>query len=51
MNFFIISGFYVFFNKGLINIIVLLNLLNFFGIVYLEDFLYIFINILLYKNI
>jgi len=48
---FLIGGFYVFFNKKLINIIVLFNLVNFFGILYFEDVLYIFINIVSYKNI
>jgi NADH:ubiquinone oxidoreductase subunit 2 (subunit N) len=49
-NFFLKNGFYVFYNKKLINLIVLLNLINFFGILYMEDFLYFFINLLLLKN-
>ena len=49
-NFFLKSGFYVFYNKKLIDLIVLLNLVNFFGILYFEDFLYFFINLLLLKN-
>jgi NADH-quinone oxidoreductase subunit N len=48
---FLIGGFYVFFNKKLLNIIVLFNLANFFGILYFEDILYIFINIVSYKNL
>ena len=50
-SFFLVGGYYVFFNKGLINILVLLNLLNFFSILYFEDVLYIFLNIFFYKNI
>jgi len=50
-SFFLVAGYYVFFNKGLLNILVLLNLLNFFSILYFEDFLYIFLNIFFYKNI
>lgn len=50
-NFFIFNGYYVFFNKGLINIIVLLNIFNFFSIFYFEDFLYYFLNLFLYKFI
>jgi NADH-quinone oxidoreductase subunit N len=49
-NFFLVSGFYIFLNKNLINIIVLSNSINFFGILYLEDIIYIFININIYKN-
>lgn len=50
-NYFLISGFYVFFNKFLINILVFLNLLNFFGILYFEDILYFLLNINFFKNI
>lgn len=50
-NNFLISGYYVFFNTNLLNLLVLLNLLNFFGILYVEDALYIFVNIVSYKNI
>ena len=50
-NFFLVAGFYVFFNKFILNILVLINLLNFFGILYFEEILYIFLNISLYKNI
>jgi len=50
-NFFLISGFYFFFNKGIVNIIVLLNLVNFFGIFFLEDFVYILTNMLFFKSI
>lgn len=48
-NFFLINGYYVFFNVGLINIIVFLNFFNFLGILYLEDLLYYFLNLFLYK--
>ena len=50
-NFFIVGGFYVFFNKNLLNILVFLNILNFFGILYFEDFLYFFLNVCFYKNL
>jgi len=50
-NFFLIGGFYAFFNKNLLNILVFLNFLNFFGILYFEDFLYIFLNVCFYKNL
>lgn len=50
-NFFLIRGFYVFFNKNLINLIVLLNLLNFFSIFYFEDFLYFVLNLFFLKSI
>ena len=50
-NYFIVGGYYVFFNKNLINLLVLLNLLNFFSILYLEDFFYIYINVITYKSI
>jgi NADH:ubiquinone oxidoreductase subunit 2 (subunit N) len=49
-NLFLIGGFYAFLNKALLNILVLLNLLNFFGILYFEDMLYLFINVVTYKN-
>jgi NADH:ubiquinone oxidoreductase subunit 2 (subunit N) len=50
-NFFLIGGFYVFLNKHLINILVLLNFLNFIGILYFEEVLYLFVNIGIYKNL
>jgi NADH-quinone oxidoreductase subunit N len=50
-NYWLVAGYHVFFNKNLINIVVFLNLLNFFGIMYFEDILYIFLNILSYKNL
>lgn len=49
--YFLIGGFYVFFNKGLLNILVLLNFFNFFSILYFEDILYIFLNVVFYKNL
>ena len=49
LNFFLVSGFYVFFNKNLINIIVLLNFFNFFSMLYIEDIFYFFLGINLYK--
>ena len=48
--YFLVSGFYVFLNKNLLNILVLLNFLNFFSILYFEDLLYIFLNIVFLKN-
>jgi NADH-quinone oxidoreductase subunit N len=48
-NFFLFNGYYVFFNTGLINIIVLLNMFNFLSILYFEDLLYYFLNLFLYK--
>jgi NADH-quinone oxidoreductase subunit N len=50
-NFFLVGGYYVFFNKTIINILVLLNIFNFFSAIYAEDFLYMVINIFLYKNV
>ena len=50
-NLFLISGFFIFFNKNVINIIVLLNFLNFFSILYMEDMLYIFLNVIFFKNL
>jgi NADH-quinone oxidoreductase subunit N len=40
VNYFLVGGYYVFFNKPLLNILVLLNLFNFFGILYFEDLFY-----------
>ncbi len=48
-SYFLIGGFYVFFNKGLLNILVLLNVLNFFSILYFEDILYFFLNVVAFK--
>lgn len=48
-NYFLIGGFYVYFNKNLINLIVLLNLFNFFSILYFEDMLYFVLNVFYYK--
>ena len=48
--YFLVAGFYVFFNKNLLNILVFLNFLNFFSILYFEDLLYIFLNIVFFKN-
>ncbi len=48
-NFFLISGYYVFFNTGLLNTIVLLNSFNFLSILYFEDLLYYFLNLSLYR--
>ncbi len=50
-SYYLISGFYVFFNKGLLNILVLLNVFNFFSILYFEDLLYFFLNVVIYRNI
>ena len=50
-TYYLISGFYVFFNKGLLNILVLLNVFNFFSIIYFEDLLYFFLNVVVCKNI
>ncbi len=50
-NFFIVNCYYVFFNKNLINLLVLLNFWNYFGILYFEDALYFFIFILTFKTI
>ena len=41
LNFFLIDGFYYFLNKKIINILVILNFLNFFIILYLSDIFYI----------
>ena len=41
LNFFIIDGFYYILNKKLINNLVILNFLNFFIILYLNDIFYI----------
>ncbi len=51
LNFFLFNGYYVFFNQGLINIIVFLNLFNFLSIFYFEDLLYFFLNMFLFKFI
>jgi len=48
-SYFLVGGFYVFFNKGLLNILVLLNVLNFFSILYFEDILYLFLNVVSFK--
>jgi NADH-quinone oxidoreductase subunit N len=48
-NNFILGGFYVFFNKGLLNLIVFLNLFNFLNIFYFEDILYFFLNVFFLK--
>lgn len=50
-TYFLVSGFYVFFNKGLLNILVLLNFVNFFSILYFEDILYMFLGVVSYKNV
>lgn len=50
LNFLLVSGFRVHINKHLLDILVLFNSVNFFGILYMEDIFYIFININLYKN-
>ena len=47
---FLVAGFYVFFNKQLLNLLVLFNILNSLGILYFEDILYYFLNITMYKN-
>ena len=49
-NFFLVDGFYIFFNVGLINIIVILNLFNFFGILFAEDLYYYLLNVIFFKN-
>ncbi len=49
--YFLVGGFYVFFNKGLLNILVLLNVFNFFSILYFEDLLYLFLNVVFFKNL
>jgi len=48
LNFFLVGGYFVFFNKSLLNSIVLFNLINFFGIFWVEDFFYFFYNSVLY---
>lgn len=48
---FFIIGYYVFFNKKLINLLVLLNFSNFFSILYLEDFLYFFLSLVSCKSL
>ncbi len=50
-NYFLIGGFYVFFNKNLINLIVFLNLFNFFSIMYFEDLFYFVLNVFFYKTL
>ena len=50
-SYFLVGGFYVFFNRGLLNILVLLNVFNFFSILYLEDILYVFLNVVLLKDL
>jgi len=50
-NNFLKNNFIVEFSKNLLNIIVFLNFLNFFGIIYFEDILYIFLNLLIYTDI
>jgi NADH:ubiquinone oxidoreductase subunit 2 (subunit N) len=49
-NSFLISGFYAFFNKKLLNLIVFLNSLNIFSILYFEDLLYLSLNTVFLKN-
>jgi len=49
LDFFLICGFFIFFNKKITNNISLFNLINFFGIFYFEDIYYIFSNIILYS--
>lgn len=43
-NLFLINGFYAFFNKSLVNVLVLLNLFNLFGILYFGDVICFFLN-------
>jgi NADH:ubiquinone oxidoreductase subunit 2 (subunit N) len=50
-NHFLICGYYVFFSKNLLNLLVFLNCFNFFSILYLEDSLYLFIYIVSYKSL
>ena len=50
-NYFLISGYFVFFNKHLINVLILLNFINFFGILYIEDIIYFFIYVTSYRII
>ena len=50
-NYFLVCGFYVFFNKGLLNILVLLNTFNFFSILYFEDILYVVLNVVSFKTL
>lgn len=50
-NYFLIAGYFVFFNKKLINLLILLNFINFFGILFVEDIMYLFIYITSYKQI
>lgn len=49
-NFYLFDGFYASLDKNLINIIVLMNFYNVFGIFLSEDILYLLINISLSKN-
>ena len=49
LNYFLVSGYFFFLNKNLVNVIVFLNFLNFFGILFFEDLLYYFLNILFLK--
>jgi len=51
VNYFLFGGYYVFFNKRLLNLLVLLNFFNFMGILYFEDMLYVYINVFFYKNL
>lgn len=51
VNHFLISGFYVYISKSLINILVLLNFINILGIFYISDVTYYFLNVVLHKNI
>ncbi len=51
LNYFLINGFYVFFNKSLLNLIVFFNLFNFFNILYFEDLLYYMLNLFFFKTI
>ena len=48
---FLIRNFYAFFNKKLITFIVFLNLLNFYSILFIEDFYYYFLNFIAYKYV
>lgn len=49
-SFFLVAGYYLFFNKDLLNILVLLNVFNFFGILYCENILYFFLNVCWYRQ-
>lgn len=48
--FFLKNGYYYYINNSLINITVFGNFFNFFGIIFIEDLYYFFINLFFFKN-